>query len=48
MTARTGIDKRIYAQLKHTEGGTRGHSGPVMGSHRRRAVEKVQGTLALI
>lgn len=34
MTARTGIDKRIYAQLKHTEGGTRGHSGPV-DSHRR-------------
>lgn len=33
MAARTG-DKRIYAQLKHTEGGTRGHSGPV-DSHRR-------------
>lgn len=45
MAARTG-DKRIYAQLKHTEGGTRGHSGPVDPGDS--AVEKVQGTLALI
>ena len=33
MAARTG-DKRISAQLKHVEGGTRGHSEPV-DSHRR-------------
>lgn len=46
MMARIG-NKRIYAQLKHREGGTRGYSEPV-DNHRRQQVEKVQGTLALI
>lgn len=33
MAARIG-NKRIYAQLKHREGGTRGYSEPV-DNHRR-------------